>query len=446
MLKVNDTVDLTIEKLVYGGDGLARFGEEKFVVFVKNAVVEDKIKAKITSLNKKFARAQIIEILEPSKHRIKPLCPLYNACGSCQLQNYDYDFLIQQKQEVLKDIFKNIEVDILPMKKSPKTASYRHKIQYPVRQTKNSKRILMGYFKNNSHELTNIKFCSMQPEIIDKISQYIRDNWTFGCYEEKTHKGLLKNVLFRINSSLNSALIVFVLNKDEYDCEDIKPFFEKISKKFPIIKGCFVNFNSKKTNSILSEKTTKILGEDFIIEKLKDKSYKIGPVSFFQVNPFATVELFDIVKQNVKENSTILDAYGGVGAIGIYLKEKAKSITLVEQNIEATKFAKENFELNKIENYEILTGDAKKHFLNFEKENKIFDYIILDPPRSGCDKDGLKAIAKLAKNIIYVSCNPETLRRDISYLIEENFKLKSIQGVDLFPYTYHIETVAVLKK
>ncbi len=446
MLKINDAVDLTIEKLVYGGDGLCRFGKEKFVVFVKNAVVGDKIKAKITSLNKKFARAEIIEILEPSPSRTKPLCPLYNACGSCQLQNYDYDFLIQQKQEVLKDIFKNTKTNILPFKKSPKVLSYRHKIQYPTRQTKNSKRILMGYFKNNSHDLTNIKFCPMQPDIINKIAQYIRDNWTFGCYSEKSHKGLLKNVLFRINSTLDSVLIVFVLNNEEYDCKNLKPFFEKLKNEFQIIKGCFVNFNPKKTNSILSENTTKILGDDFIVENLKDKSYKIGPVSFFQVNPYAAAELFDIVKENVKEDSSILDAYGGVGAIGIYLKEKAKSITLVEQNIEATKFAKENFELNKIKNYEILTGDAKNHFLNFEKENKIFDYTILDPPRSGCDKEGLGAVMKLAKKIIYVSCNPETLKRDIDYLIENGFCLESIQGVDLFPYTYHIETVAVLKK
>ncbi len=446
MLKISDTVDLTIEKLVYGGDGLCRFGEEKFVVFVKNAVVGDKVKAKITSLNKKFARAEIVEIIESSSHRTKPLCPLYNACGSCQLQNYDYDFLIQQKQEVLKDIFKNIKTNLLSFKKSPKTLAYRHKIQYPVRQTKNSKRILMGYFKNNSHDLTNIKFCPMQPDIINKITQFIRDNWEFDCYSEKNHKGLLKNVLFRINSTLDSVLVVFVLNIEKYDSKNLKPFFEKLKNEFPIIKGCFVNFNPKKTNSILSENTTKILGDDFIIENLKDRRYKIGPVSFFQVNPYATVELFDIVKENVKEDSSILDAYGGVGAIGIYLKEKAKSITLVEQNVEATKFAKENFELNEIKNYEILTGDAKKHFLNFEKENKIFDYIILDPPRSGCDKEGLKAVMKLAKNIIYVSCNPETLKRDVDLLIENDFKLKSIQGVDLFPYTYHIETVAVLEK
>ena len=177
-----------------------------------------------------------------------------------------------------------------------------------------------------------------------------------------------------------------------------------------------------------------------------DKNYKIGATSFFQVNPKSAVNLFDIVKENIEPNSTVLDAYGGVGAIGIYVSEKASKITLVEENENAISMAYDNFKMNNIENFEILEGDAKKHFLNFEKQKRSFDYVILDPPRSGCDKDGLKAISKLAKNIIYVSCNPQTLRRDMSYLIEDGFIPQFIQGVDLFPYTHHIETVCVFKR
>ena len=448
MLKKNDIVELTAQKLTYGGDCLGYFGEDKFVVFIKNAVVEDKLKVKITSLNKRYAKSEIVEIITPSKYRIEPLCPLFNACGSCQVQNYDYDFLIEQKQQILEEIFSNINTKILPFVKSPKITQYRHKIQYPVRQTKNSKRVLLGYFKTNSHELTNIKYCPMQPEIINTITQFIRDNWTFGCYDEKNNKGLLKNVLYRINSALDSVLVLFVLNtkEEKFSQKETKAFFEKLKKEFPIINGCFVNFNDKKTNSVLSDKTIKIIGEDYITETLGNKQYKIGVTSFFQVNPYSAVELFEIVKNNINKDSTILDAYGGVGAIGIYLKEKAKSITLVEENKEATALAVENFKLNGIKNFEILTGDAKEHFKNFEQQNKIFDYIILDPPRSGCDKEGLCAIHKSAKKIIYVSCNPQTLKRDVSYLISEGFKLDFIQGVDMFPYTYHIETVAVLVK
>ncbi|MBR5304641.1 MAG: 23S rRNA (uracil(1939)-C(5))-methyltransferase RlmD [Candidatus Gastranaerophilales bacterium] len=451
MIKLGDIIEVIIEKSVYGGDGLARIGKENFVVFVKDSIPNDKLKVKITSLNKKFARAEIVEIID-SKNRIKPFCALYNACGSCDCQIASYDFLIKQKSAILKDIFKNIlsEDKILSIIPSPDDKFYRHKVQYPAQQTKNSKRILLGYYKKNSHDLTNIKYCPVQPEIINEITQFIRENFELNCYDEKNHKGLLKNVLLRISNATNDILLTLVLNCHENDFINYESaifrFFKKITAQFPSIVGGFVNFNPKKSNKILGKDTLKVVGENFIIEKLGDKSYKIGATSFFQVNPKSAVNLFNIVKENIKPNSTILDAYGGVGAIGIYVSEKASKITLVEENENAISMAYDNFQINNIENYEILEGDAKKHFLNFEKEKRQFDYVILDPPRSGCNADGLKAIAKLAKNIIYVSCNPQTLRRDMSLLIEEGFKPKCVQGVDLFPYTHHIEVVGILNK
>ena len=452
MIKLNDIIEVEIEKLVFGFDGLARYGDEQFVVFVKDSLPQDKLKVKIVSLNKKFARAEIVEIIEPSKNRIKPLCPIYNACGSCDCQIAEYDYICEQKSLILKDIFKNIidEEKIYSVIKSPKILEYRKKVQFPTRQTKNSKRMLLGYYKRNSHDLTNIKFCPMQPKIINEITQFIRENFELDCYCEKLDNGLLKNVLFRMSEENDSILLTLILNCSMDDFSkyesDIFRFFKKIMAKFELIKGGFVNFNHKKSNKILGSETIKVIGEDFIIEKLHKKTYKIGSTSFFQVNPSSAVNLFNVVKENIKPNSTILDAYGGVGAIGIYVSELAKNIVLVEENDNAIKMAKENFKINNIKNYEIYSGDAKKHFINFEKENKKFDYIILDPPRSGCELEGLKAISKLAKNIIYVSCNPQTLRRDMSYLIEENFKPKFVQGVDLFPYTHHIEAVCVFEK
>ena len=217
-------------------------------------------------------------------------------------------------------------------------------------------------------------------------------------------------------------------------------------QEFPLIKGVFANLNNEKTNKILSEIDIKIKGEDFIIEKLENKSFKIGPSSFFQVNPFATCELFNVVKAQISENSTILDAYGGVGVIGIFVSDKASKIVLVEENKNAISMAKDNFKLNKIENYEIYEGDAKKHLVNFQKEKRVFDYVILDPPRQGCSKEALETLSKLAKKIIYVSCNPITLRRDMSYLIEDKFIPKFVQGVDLFPYTHHIESVVLFER
>jgi len=444
LIKLNDILEVKIEKLTYGLEGLTRYGDNKFVIFIKNALPDEKLKIKIISINKHFARGEIIEILKTSEYRIKPICNIFNACGSCQAQYCNYDYLIKQKTLILKEIFQNIIFDIPEVVKSPIIKEYRHKIQYPCRQTKNSKRILMGYFKNKTHDLTNIKYCPLQPDIINQITQFIRDNYILSCYSEKTKKGLLKNVLYRISTN-NEILITFVINDNKINNE-FKLFIEKLKNEFLNIKGIFVNFNQNNTNKILSDNIKKIYGKDYIIEKLNDKQFKISANSFFQVNPKCAIELFNIVKENIKENSTILDAYGGVGAIGIYVSDKASKITLVEENLEATKLAKENFELNKIKNYEIYKGDAKKHFLNFKKENKLFDYIILDPPRSGCDREGLEAIINLSKNIIYVSCNPQTLKRDCEFLMTQGFSPQSLKGVDMFPYTYHIESVMVFKK
>lgn len=455
MINLNDEIVGKVEKMTFGGDGIIRFGEEKFVVFVKGAVVLDYLKVKIISKNKTYAKAEIIEIITPSKYRVKPICPIYNACGSCQVQNYDYDFLIEQKTVVLKDIFKDIydEEKIKPVLKSPKILEYRNKIIYPCRETKNSKRVLIGYFKNNSHDLTDVKFCPIQPEIINKIAQFIRENYKSGCYFEKTNKGLLKNILFRINSLQTGVLATFILNSDEKGFLKYKNqfsnFIDDLIKNFPIIKGVFINFNNKKTNTILGSKTFKLFGEDYIIENLEDKKYKVGATGFFQVNPAAASVLFNIVKENIEENigekATILDAYGGVGAIGIFVSEKTKKITLVEENENAIEMAEDNYKLNNVENFEIIKGDVKKHLFDFQNENKMFDCVILDPPRAGSDKEVLDVVSKLTKKIIYVSCNPQTLKRDIIYLLKQNFKVQLIQGVDLFPYTYHIETVAVLR-
>ncbi len=453
MIKLNDEIIVTTEKLTSSGEAIARLGEEKLVVFIKNALCNEKLKIKIIHINKRFLKGEIIEIIEPSKYRIKPFCNIYNACGSCNFQMCGYDYQIEQKNIILNELFKDITNNIKPIIKSPKTANWRHKVQFPVRETKVSKRVIIGYFKENSHDITDVKFCPLQPKIINEITEFIRKNYIYGCYNEKNKKGLLKNILFRISNSTNDILLTFVLNIKEEDFKskinnNFTGFSDKLKSEFKNIKGIFVNFNNENTNKILGDVTLKISGEDFIEESLKDKKYKIGSTSFFQVNPESAVNLFDIVKENIKENSTILDAYGGVGAIGIYVSDKAKLITLVEENKNATLCAKENFKINNVKSYEILTGDAKEQFLKFKNENKRFDYVILDPPRSGCDlkSGGLDIISSLARNIIYVSCNPMTLKRDSEYLLENGFNIKSISGVDLFPHTFHIECVAVFER
>lgn len=453
-MNINDEIVGKVEKLTPTGEAIIRYGENKLVIFVKGVLEDEVIRLKIVSKNKNFLKGEVVEIITPSVHRIKPFCPVYNACGSCNFQICDYSYQIAQKDKILREIFKDVvdENLINPFIKSPAEKQYRHKIQFPARETKISKRVLLGYFKENSHNLTDIKFCSTQPEIINKIAEFIRKNYFLGCYTEKTKKGLLKNVVIRINSSLDSMLVTLVLNIKKTDLKNYKKnlsdFAKNLKSEFQEIKGIFLNFNPCCNNKILTDEYENILGEEFIIENLSDKKYFIGASSFFQVNPKSAVNLFNEVKRNVDKNSSILDAYGGVGAIGIYVSDSTKSITLVEENSNATKCAEKNFVLNNIKNYKILTGDAKEHFLKFKKEKKYFDCVILDPPRSGCDiKDGgLDVISSLTNKIIYVSCNPMTLKRDSIYLKSIGFKVKSLTGVDMFPNTFHIEAVMVLER
>lgn len=475
MLKQDDIIELTIEKLINTGSCLSHY--EGKAVFIDNTVPGDIVKARVLRVNKSFIRAKITEIITPSKHRIKPFCPLFNACGGCNLQNVEYDFLIKQKENILKETFRNFtNVEFKPFLKCDNLKEYRCKVQNAVSETKVSKRLLAGYYKENSHDVVNIKFCPIQPKIIDEIINFIRENWKMGAYIEKKDKGLLKHILVRYSNFSKKMILTFVINKDfewyNKIKEEIAEFSNTLIENFPDIIGVLVNFNPKKTNKITGDKTELVLGDDFVYEKLYSKkcifedgstskdlskyteyTYKISRDSFFQINPPVASKIFDCVKSLIPDNSNILDAYGGVGTIGIFLSDKAKKITLVEECESAINDAKTNFKLNKCSNYEVFLGDAKEIFKGFLKpkinntnkgkiSEKTFDAAILDPPRKGSDKEALEIISKLTKSIVYVSCNPATLERDAKILETLGFKLKSIQGADMFPFTHHIESVA----
>lgn len=459
-LKQDDIIELTIEKLVYSGSALARYNG--ITVFVDGAVPEDTIKARVLRVNKNFIRAKLLEVITPSPHRVKPFCPLFNACGGCNLQNVEYDFLIEQKQKMLEEMFSPkisdafSNIDFKPFIKAPKLREYRSKVSNAVCETRVSKRLLVGYYKENTHEVTNIKFCPIQPSIIDEIMAYIRENWKLGAYIEKKNKGLLRHILIRFSPAENNFILTLVLNKDFEYYDKIKPEIEAFSaglkNKFPSLKGLLVNFNPNKTNKITGSETITAFGDNFINQKLYaengiEYTYKVSADSFFQTNTFLAEKLFDSLNSIVEPDSTILDAYGGVATIGIYLKNKARKITLVEEVKSACDDAKANFKLNDCKNYEVFLGDAKKIFNDFKNAKKSFDYVILDPPRKGSDDDALKIISNLTKKaILYVSCNPSTLARDAKTLSECGFMLKSIQGADMFPFTHHIEALACFER
>ena len=448
-MNINDELTVTIEKLSNLGTGIARV--DGFVIFVENACPQDELKIKITKVNKNYANAKIVEMVEPSPHRVKPFCPMQKVCGACQLQFIDYDYQLEIKRQIVEDSMRTIaglDIEIPKPVPSPEIRTYRHKVQYPVSQTKVSRRILAGYYKPNSHEIVNIKHCPIQPSICDDIIEFIRVkcfDYGISGYNEKKHAGDLRHIVLRVSAATGKVLVTLVVNSKKV-FPRLKDFCNEIFAEFKEVSGVCVNFNTKKTNVILGEAGECVCGKDFVKERLLDKTFRIGSNTFFQVNPKSAENIFAYVKNYIKENfenPTVLDAYAGVATFGISVCDVAEKVVSVEENKESIEKAEEVIELNEIHNVELHNMDTG---LFCKKTKRKFDVIILDPPRKGCTQESLDEVLRLSKGtIIYVSCNPATLARDLKYLCEKGCRVQSIQPFDMFCHTYHIENVAVIR-
>ncbi len=446
-MNLNEEFVVNIEKLSNLGTGIARV--DGHVVFVENVCPEDKVKIKITKSNKNFANAKVIEILTPSPHRITPFCPMHKICGSCQLQFIDYEFQLLLKKQMVEDAMKAIGHIDTPVNNpipSPEIKAFRHKIQCPVSQTKVSKKILAGYYKPQSHEIINIKYCPIQPEICDKIIDFIRQKapeYNISGYNEKKHTGDLRHIVIRCSAKDEKCLVTLIVNSSKV-FDKYKELAHSIFNEFENVSGVCINLNNKKTNVILGTKTECACGDDFIEEKILDKVFKIGADTFFQVNPKSAENIFKYVKEEISksDNPSVLDAYAGIAAFGIVVSDVCKHIVSVEENENSIQKAYEALKINNISNIELHAKDTTKYLKSIKKK---FDITILDPPRKGCTIESLDETLKHTKEkIIYVSCNPATLARDLKYLTKKGCTVQSIQPFDMFCHTFHIENVAII--
>lgn len=444
------------EELIIDIDGFSNLGygiakNDGMVIFVENSCPGDKVLVKLTKVNKNYANAIVKEVVEPSPHRCDPVCPMQKVCGACQMGFINYDYQLELKRQIVEDAVKKIggiDIEIPVPIASPDIKEYRHKIQYPISETKVSKRLLAGYYKPKSHEIVNIKHCPIQPAVCDEIMEFIRNkafDYGISGFNEKKHTGDLRHVVIRASSSMEKFLVVLVVNATK-TFERLNDFAKAIYDEFKDVTGVCVNFNSKKTNVIMADKTECLHGKDFIKERILDKTFRIGANTFFQINPKSAENIFKYVKDYIQYNyeaPVVLDAYAGITAFGIVVSDVCKKVVSVEENKEACALARDIVEKNEINNVEIHCMDAVKFF---EKEKRKFDVVILDPPRKGCSQKSLDEAMRLSKNsIIYVSCNPATLARDLKYLTEKGAKVESIQPFDMFCHTYHIENVAIVK-
>lgn len=450
---IPEVMTVEVEKLSNLGYGIAKV--DGYVIFVEGACPGDTVKIRLGKKNKSYANAKVLEIVKPSPHRVEPFCPMQKVCGACQLQFIDYDYQLKLKKQIVEDTMKSIfggEVEVRDVIPSPKNREYRHKIQYPVGETRDSKRILAGYYKTGSHELVNIKYCPIQPEYCDRIIEFIRQSaqeCRISGYNEKKHAGDLRHVVIRTSNYSKKSLVILVVNSTRA-FDKLKKLAHRIFVELDNISGVGVNFNSKKTNIIMGETTEILEGEGFIEEKLCDKVFKVGAQTFFQVNPESANNIFNYVKEYIRssfESPLVLDAYAGITTFGICLSDIAKKVVSVEEVKASVDLASRVIKENSITNVELHNMDAGKFF---EKElntkGRKFDVTVLDPPRKGCTQESLDYALKLTKSkIIYVSCNPATLARDLKYLVEKGARVEFIQPFDMFPHTYHVEDVAVIK-
>lgn len=451
-------VKVKIHNLGHCPEGIGKVveGEDKDItVFVENTTIGDLVVAETYSHKKAYLKARVSEILEEGDTRTKSKCPIAKVCGGCQWQHIKYEEQLKAKKECITSNFQKLAgIDpalVNDVKPAPNQWNYRAKVQLPLGITKNSRRLLAGYYKPRTHEIVNMKYCPVQPEQFDDIISEIRElhkKYFVEVYNEKTLKGYLRHVVLRKSFANNEILLTFVANSRK-----VRPEMQKIADKlieaFPVIKGITLNINSIDTNVILGPKSKTIAGYNFITERLGEKSYNITDKSFFQVNPEVAHQMFDHIREIIVSNgksTSLLDIYAGVCAISIYVSDLFEDIIAIENDPSSEYYASENCNLNNVTNINYLNKSANEALSSITGLSK-YDWIILDPPRSGCEKEVLEKIIETGcENIIFASCNPATLARDLKILLDAGYQLQSVQPFDMFSHTYHVETVAYLKK
>ena len=443
-VKKND--ELIIDVIDYGanGEGIAKING--YTIFVMGALKGEKCKIHILKVLKTHAFAKVIQIIEKSSKRVEPDCSTFNKCGGCDFRHIAYGETLKIKQEKVQNLVNKMlknKVKVNETVGMENPTFYRNKAIYPVTQDKK-----VGIFAKRSHNIIPINECKIQTKISQEISKYILDNWKDSIYEEETGKGLLRNIMVREGFKTDEIMLVLVQNGEKNVFEtNSKLKIENVIKEFPKIKTIVINVNTEKTNVVLSRKNIIVYGDGTITDRLGDYEFKISPNSFYQVNPVQTEKLYNLAIEGakLKKDDILCDLYCGIGTIGIFASKYVKKVYGVEIVEEAIKDAKQNAEINNVDNIEFIQGDVEVAF------NKMLDngvkpsVVIVDPPRKGLDSKTVQNLCNLKLDrLVYVSCNPATLMRDLQVL-EDVYKIGSITPVDNFCYSSHIECVAVLE-
>lgn len=416
-------------------------------MFVPYAAPGDTLKVEITETRKRFARGRILEVLRPSADRVEAPCPYYYRCGGCTWQHLPYAAQLKAKQALVRETLERIGglrgVAVKPVLGMKDPWRYRNKVQQPVAW--DGKQLISGFYAAGSHEIIPIEDCLVQPELSVQIvnrTKALLNQCGLRAYDDKHHHGWIRHLLVR-TSREGKVLLVFVARSSDFPQES--KIIPVLMREFPSLVGIHQNVNPARTNVILGRKWRRIYGQDYLEERLGRLTFRLSPSAFFQVNSPQAEVLYDSVKAMAGSGERLLDLYTGVGTIALWLSDRFREVGGVEENPAAIKDAETNAEINRIPNARFIAQSTEAFLGGISRDSRHGLTVIVDPPRAGCTPAVLKSLVALRPSpLIYVSCDPGTLARDLAILTKGGYRVDDVQPVDLFPHTSHIETAVKL--
>jgi 23S rRNA (uracil-5-)-methyltransferase RumA len=443
-------IELPIRRIGINGEGVGVY--QKKVVFVDGAIPGEYVAAKLTEVQKNYARGKILRIKKRSSHRLQPPCPVYRSCGGCQMQHIDYPMQLRLKRERVEEAFARYTgLTQLPIEETvgmDRPWSYRNKAQLPLKQGKHG--VWMGMYEPGSHQLVDVGECDIQhPEtnrLLEEARQVVEE-LGIPIYDERKGTGLLRHLAARIGFATGEAQLVLVSRSNRLPREE--ELIHRLRERLPQLKSLVLNINPRKTSRVLGEKSRVLWGQRKIRERLGHLTFLLSGPAFFQLNPVQTVKLYDEVKRSagLSGKETVVDAYCGVGTIGLWLADQADRVIGMDTIPEAVEDAKENAEINGIDHAEYHLGEAEHLLPRWVREGLQPDVVVVDPPRTGLGQELIQALIEVqVPRIVYVSCNPSTLAKDCRLLLKQGYQVKRVVPFDMFPQTAHVESVTLLER